>query len=264
MKSFKKILLIFIAAFLLVLPIGGKLVNVEVNAEEAKKVKVYIFEAGGCPFCEQEKEYLQGLESYGVKFEIVTKQLYVDHINWAQGADYELGKKVATAFNEAGFEQAQYTATPFVVISDLYAAAIYSEDLEQYIDKAYNEGDKDVVGCYANGGSNCLPGVKEEVKEEGISPDTICLIIMIVFVVGTVIFVILSRRSTRENSDFEIERYVNEKKHVEEEMDNEEEIIVEEPKKKDKTEKNPKKTTKNNTSTKTNKTSKSKTNKKNK
>lgn len=263
MKSFKKILLIFIAAFLLVLPIGGKLVNVEVNAEEAKKVKVYIFEAGGCPFCEQEKEYLQGLESYGVKFEIVTKQLYVDHINWAQGADYELGKKVATAFNEAGFEQAQYTATPFVVISDLYAAATYSEDLEQYIDKAYNEGDKDVVGCYANGGSNCLPGAKD--TNEGISPDTICLIIMIVFVVGTVVFVILSRKSTRENSDFEIEKYVNEKKHVEEEIFVEEEENKEPKKKeKDKAEKNTKKSTKNNTSTKTNKTSKSKTNKKSK
>ena len=48
---------------------------VPVSAKE--KVKVYIFEAGGCPYCEAEIEYLEGLDSYGEKFEIVRKELYV-------------------------------------------------------------------------------------------------------------------------------------------------------------------------------------------
>lgn len=255
MKSFKKILIIFMAAFLVLLPINAR----SVNAEEGQKVKVYIFEAGGCPFCEQEKEYLKSLDSYGEKFEIVEKELYVDHVEWAQGADYELGKKVATAFKEAGFKDAEYNATPLVIISDLYAAATYSEDLEEIIDEAYEKGDKDVVGCYENNGTNCLAGVKD--SKGGISPDTICLIIMIVFVVGTVVFVILSRKSTKQYSPFEEKKYVSEEKTKEvvedeeiEDEDDEEEVVKEE--------KNNKKTAKNNTSTKTTKTSKSKNQKK--
>ena len=39
-----------------------------VKADE--KVKVYIFEAGGCPYCEAEVEYLKGLDSYNEKFTI--------------------------------------------------------------------------------------------------------------------------------------------------------------------------------------------------
>ncbi len=245
MKNLKRILLIFIAAFLVFLPINAK----GVNAEEGQKVKVYIFEAGGCPFCEQEKEYLKSLDSYGEKFEIVVKKLYVDHVDWAQGADYELGKKVATAFKEAGFKQAEYNATPLVIISDLYAAATYSEDLEEIIDKAYAEGDKDVVGCYENNGTNCLAGVEDSKK--GISTDTICLIIMIVFVVGTIVFVILSRKSTKQDLSFEEKKYfANEKEQATED----EEITKEE--------KTTKKSTKNNTSEKTAKTSKSKSQKK--
>ena len=113
------------------------------------KVKVYIFEAGGCPWCERQKEYLKGLESYGKKFVIVTKELYVDHINWQEGKDYELGKKVAEAFNEAGFADATYNGTPLVIISDLYAASAYSESLEKYINQAYELKDKDIVSCLA-------------------------------------------------------------------------------------------------------------------
>ncbi len=123
------------------------------------KVKVYIFEAGGCPYCEAEVEYLKKLPGYGSKFEIIIKELYVDHIDWEPGKDYELGKEVATQFNEAGFEDAAYTGTPFVVISDLYAAASYSTDLEAIINKAAEEGDKDIVSCIASKKESCLEGV---------------------------------------------------------------------------------------------------------
>lgn len=131
-----------------------------VNAKE--KVKVYMFEAGGCPYCEKEEEYLKGLDGYDKTFTIVKKELYVDHVDWAEGKDYELGKKVANAFNSVGFEDATYEATPFVVISDLYAASAYSTSLESIINEAYENGDKDIVQCYADGKDNCLDHLKKD------------------------------------------------------------------------------------------------------
>ena len=59
-------------------------------------------------------------------------------------------------------------ATPLVIISDLYAASAYSEDLEQYINKAYEEGDKDVVGCYETGKLNCLASDEDKNEKEEI------------------------------------------------------------------------------------------------
>lgn len=131
-----------------------------VNAKE--KVKVYMFEAGGCPYCEKEEEYLKGLDGYEKTFTIVKKELYVDHVDWAEGKDYELGKKVADAFKNAGFEDATHEATPFVVISDLYAASAYNTSLESVINEAYEKGDKDIVKCYADGKDNCLDHLKKD------------------------------------------------------------------------------------------------------
>ena len=124
MKKIKNLLLIVLAVVLF----GGV-----TNVKAAEKVKVYVFEAGGCPYCEYEKQYLKGLDSYNVKFEIVEKKLYKDHVKWKPDVDYPVGKAVAEAFKSAGFADAAYNGTPFVVISDLYAAAAYSEDLEKYI-----------------------------------------------------------------------------------------------------------------------------------
>ena len=147
----KKLLTIILSAILMISV---------VNAEG--KVKVYLFEAGGCPYCEEEEKYLKGLDGYNKTFEIVKKELYVDHVEWKEGKDYELGKKVAEAFNKAGFEDASYTGTPFVVISDLYAAASYSTSLESLINAAYEEGDKDAVTCIQNNGENCIRSNKLE------------------------------------------------------------------------------------------------------
>ncbi len=121
-----------------------------------EKVKVYIFEAGGCPYCEMELEYLEGLDSYNEKFVVVKKELYVDHNDWAPGEDFIVGAKTALAFNDAGFSNAGYNGTPFVVISDLYASASYSTSLESVINEAYEKGDKDVVGCISAGKNKCL------------------------------------------------------------------------------------------------------------
>ena len=53
-----------------------------INVYAKEKVKVYIFEAGGCPYCEMQEDYLKGLESYNKKFEIIKKELYIDHVDW--------------------------------------------------------------------------------------------------------------------------------------------------------------------------------------
>ncbi len=131
-----------------------------VFAKDKELVKVYVYEAGGCPFCEREIEYLKGLDSYNKKFKIVQKELYVDHIEWKQGKDYNTGVKVANGFQNAGFKGASYTGTPFVVISDLYAATGYSTSLESYINDAYEQGDKDIVKCVEAGKDNCFKDVK--------------------------------------------------------------------------------------------------------
>lgn len=132
-----------------------------VSAFAKEKVKVYMFEAGGCPYCEKEMEYLKGLDGYNKTFTIEVKELYVDHVDWAEGKDYSLGKTVAEAFKNAGFEDATYQGTPFVVISDLYAASAYNTSLENIINKAYEEGDKDIVKCYADGKTDCLDHLTE-------------------------------------------------------------------------------------------------------
>ena len=132
-----------------------------VSAFAKEKVKVYMFEAGGCPYCEKEMEYLKGLDGYNKTFTVEVKELYVDHVDWAEGKDYSLGKTVAEAFKNAGFEDATYQGTPFVVISDLYAASAYSTSLESIINQAYEEGDKDIVKCYADGKTDCLDHLTE-------------------------------------------------------------------------------------------------------
>ena len=142
------------------------LIPLTVLAKDNDKVKVYLFEAGGCPYCEMEMEYLEGLDSYNEKFVIVEKELYVDHNDWAPGEDFITGAKVAMAFNDAGFEKAGYNGTPFVVISDLYAASNYSASLESVINDAYEKGDKDVVSCIEKGKDKCLSGYKDSKYQE--------------------------------------------------------------------------------------------------
>ncbi len=197
----KKKVIAIIFALLLMIPV------LSISAKEKSKVKVYIFEAGGCPYCEAEVEYLKKLDSYNKKFTIVRKELYVDHVDWEQGKDYALGKAVAEKFQKDGFSEASYTGTPFVVISDIYAAAAYSENLETYINKAYKEGDKDVVSQIAkklkkSGSSDTTTDTSsdtEDVSGEDVtlsksdekSPSIVVVIIGAVVLVGAVIGVIM-------------------------------------------------------------------------
>ena len=147
-----------------------------VSAAKKEPVKVYIFEAGGCPYCEAETEYLEGLSSYKKKFVIVKKEAYVDHIDWEAGKDYDLAKKVATEFKAAGFTEATHQATPFVVISDLYAEASYNTDLETIIEQAYEKGDKDIVSCISKGKTNCLDHLKNNSSSNSNSLSIITII----------------------------------------------------------------------------------------
>ena len=112
-----------------------------VFSAENKKVKVYIFESGGCEYSESQIEFLKNLDSYNKKFEIVEMEAFVDNVDWEPGKDYQLGMDVSQAFIKANYDS-ELSGTPFVVISDIYAYAIYSEDLEEIINKAYEEGDR--------------------------------------------------------------------------------------------------------------------------
>lgn len=165
------------------------------NVSAKGKVKVYIFESGGCPYCKLEEEYLKGLDSYNKKFEIVKKELYIDHIYWQNGKDYDLGVKVANEFKKNGFSDATYTGTPFVVISDLYAKASYSTSLEEIINKAYEKGDKDIVGCFEKGNNNCLNYLKENNKSNN---SDVSLIIIICSIIIICVYVIKSNADKKE------------------------------------------------------------------
>ncbi len=243
MEKIKIVLLSFLAAFLIVVPFG----NSSVYAKE--KVKVYIFEAGGCPYCEAEVEYLESLDSYGEKFEIVRKQLYIDHVDWEPGEDYLLGESAANLFQEYGFSDAVITGTPFVIISNLYAAASYSEQLESVIDEAYNKGDADVVGCIADGGSDCMP------EPVGDGSEVLATIISIILIAGLVFLVFTTRTQARnEKNDgyLLLESEIDEDEEVEEHKEKE----TKSTKTRSKTSDDSKKTSKKTTSKKINKNKK--------
>ena len=148
-----------------------------------------------------QEEYLKGLESYDKKFEIIKKELYIDHVDWQKGKDYDLGVKVANGFKKMGFEDASYQGTPFVVISDLYAAASYSTSLEKVINEAYEKGDRDIVSCYEKGNTNCLDYLKENNTEK--NSDNIGIILVIVFCTIAIIctYVIKSNKDKKEIID---------------------------------------------------------------
>ena len=187
-----KKLFLSVITLLLMLPIV-------VSAKEL--VKVYIFEAGGCPYCEAQEKYLKGLDSYNKKFKIVKKEAYKDHIDWEKGKDFDLSKTVAEAFQKVGFSDAEYRATPFVVISDKYAAAAYSEDLEAVINDAYEEGDRDIVSCYEKGNTNCLDYLATSNKTEKVNniPVIITIIISTILIIGT--YIVKSTMDTKKIID---------------------------------------------------------------
>ena len=197
MKNLKRF--IFIIVLMLFVPI------VIIKAED-KKVKVYMFEAGGCPYCEEQEKYLKGLDSYDKEFELIKKELYVDHVDWEAGKDFELGMKVANEFNEAGFENASYQGTPFVVISNIYAEASYNDSLEDIIKSAYEQGDKDVVGCYEEGKTDCLDDLKKANAKKNkkinsnlkINIDYSVVVMIVGFIIVIIMYLIKSNKDKKE------------------------------------------------------------------
>ncbi len=157
-----KKVLSFVLVFMLVLGVTA----CGSSKKSSDKVKVYVFFAGGCPYCENEIQYLKSLEDYDKTFEIVEKELYVDHIQWQPGKDYDTGVKVATAFYEKGFKNASYQGTPFVVISNIYAEASYNPNVADIIKQAYEEGDEDVVGKIEKGESYNIPEFQTETDKK--------------------------------------------------------------------------------------------------
>ncbi|MDE5630496.1 MAG: hypothetical protein K2I70_02745 [Bacilli bacterium] len=164
------------------------------TADVSKMVKVYLFEKDGCSYCELQKEYLQGLESYNKKFTLIVKQLY--DANWDPAEDYELGAKVAEAFASAKFDT-DVSGTPLVIISDIYGANVYSDNLEETINKAYEEGDKDAVSCLEKGGKNseCVRGAKDEADH-----DMAGLLIFLI-AIGIVVAIVVTSR-VNKNTEY--------------------------------------------------------------
>ena len=122
-------------------------------------VKIYIFgskESSECAACNYQIEELKKLDAYNKKFEIVYKELYVNQKDWVKGKDYQLGKNVVQAFQNAGFDNISLDGMPIVVISDVYAQLGANPNLENYIIEAYNNGSYDAVKCIENNKKNCI------------------------------------------------------------------------------------------------------------
>lgn len=149
MKSIKKLLIITLVVF-------AFMFTANVSAKE--KVKVYVFEAVGCPFCTQQIDTLKELSKTNPNFEIVVKELYKSNATWEPGPAYDLGVKVADAFKAKGYPDSTYQATPLMIFGNKYAAASYNSNLEvlgALINAAYENEEEDVVACYENNGTNC-------------------------------------------------------------------------------------------------------------
>ncbi len=164
--------------------------NEVVLAQENDLVKVYVFiTKEGCIYSKQQIEYLKRMDSYGKKFIIVEKELYVDTSSWKRGKDFDLAKRVSTAFKKIGFNQANYIGTPFIVIGDLYAAMTDARDLENVIEEAYKVGDKDVVGCFERNNKDCL-----DVKTNDKNLNLVWIIVLVSILIIFVPFMILKNK----------------------------------------------------------------------
>lgn len=164
--------------------------NEVVLAQKNDLVKVYVFiTKEGCIYSKQQIEYLKKLDSYGKKFIIVEKELYVDTSTWKRGKDFDLAKRVSTSFKKNGFNQANYTGTPFIVISDLYAAMTDARDLENVIEEAYKVGDKDVVGCFEKNNKDCL-----DVKTNDKNLNLVWIIVLVSILILVMSFMILKNK----------------------------------------------------------------------
>ncbi len=170
----------------------------ESDTVENEKVKVYVFTAGGCGYCENELAYLKSLDSYNEKFEIVELEMYVDNVDWEKGKDYDIAVKVTNLFTDACFENVSYSGTPLVVISDIYALTSYNDDLESYINAAYERGDKDIVGCLINNeedckltSNNCSASTN---SDENNSQTLLVTVIVLVAVGGIALLVVMANK----------------------------------------------------------------------
>lgn len=191
----KSSLNMFLSIFVIILTFVLFIMPVFVMADEKEPVKVYVFLAPDCGYCEKEIEYLESLETYNEKFVIVEKELFASIHSSQLGEDYELGEKVAEAFRNAGFRQANTSGTPFVVISDIYARTSYNDNLESVIEEAYEAGDKDIVKCIEDGNNECLPK-----SENNLSAKAMIVLSGSVIVIIGVIFAVALITNKKENN----------------------------------------------------------------
>ncbi|MDE6142206.1 MAG: hypothetical protein K2G03_06345, partial [Bacilli bacterium] len=78
-----------------------------------------------------------------------------------------------------------------------YGANVYSDNLEETINKAYEEGDKDAVSCLEKGGKNseCVRGAKDEADH-----DMAGLLIFLI-AIGIVVAIVVTSR-VNKNTEY--------------------------------------------------------------
>ena len=173
------ILIVLVVAFLYVI------LFISPDVQKKEKVTVYVFSASGCPFCEEQMTYLKNLDTYGKEFTIVEKELYIDHISWEKGKDYDLAKKVETEMSTI-LNGVVIDGTPFVIVENIYAKTGLNTNLEDYIHRAYLRGTQvDVVKCLEENGTNCVKE-KETNKEKDYLPVRIIETITIIAGIGLI------------------------------------------------------------------------------
>ncbi len=185
----KKIILSIMCALMVTFSMPLVSAKEKETTETNDKVKVYVFTAGGCNHCENEIAYLKSLDSYNKKFEIVELQMYEDNVDWKKGKDYDIAVKVSNLFTDACFENVNYNGTPLVVISDIYALTSYNNDLESYINAAYERGDKDIVGCLIKNEEDCKLtsnncSAKDYKKEDKNKSENILITVIAICTIG--------------------------------------------------------------------------------
>lgn len=213
--NIKKILMTFLVAVMVLMPFSVVNVNAEETNDEAtkeevssNKVKVYVFVKDGCGFCEAQEQYLDELSKTNDKFQTVILRAYDS--NWQPVEYYNLANEVSDYFVDKGFTNAKFSGTPLVVISDIYAAASYSNELEDIINEAYEKGDVDMVGQIAEDmGIDLETG--EMIDNHDYTGEKVFGTLVVVALVGVIAVSIYSRVKSGPDYEEDARDYGNDK-----------------------------------------------------
>lgn len=180
------------------------ILGLSVKAQDNDLVKVYVFVSKNGFYSDLSEEAiksLKGLESYGKKFEIIEKEAYVYSSKFGDaedGKDLELFKKVIAVYNEAGFDYT-YTQTPTAIVSDEFIPGVDLDFVDKVVNDAYENGDKDLVGCIDRGENDCSVQEKEtnNTKADILKKILIFIVIFFILMACFIIYFILDGKKIK-------------------------------------------------------------------